>query len=138
MMDRSLYPKNWAEIALEIKAAAGWICQSCDSQGRLCQRPCRKPGESFEDFEDRVIEGSAWSVDYWENVDDDELGSVLIRRGKRFELGVAHLDHVPSNCHLSNLKALCTPCHCRYDLSQMSRKKMLKRERLGQLSLFGQ
>ena len=101
MMDRcpsgrltpTLYPKNWAEIASKIKAAAGWICQSCDSQGRLCQRPCRKPGESFEDFEDRVIEKSeAWAVEYWQNVDDDEFGSVLIRRGKRFELGEIFTD----------------------------------------------
>jgi hypothetical protein len=54
----------------------------------------------------------------------------------RWVLTVAHLDHRPENCDRSNLKALCAPCHCRYDLSQMARKKMLKLERLGQLSLL--
>jgi hypothetical protein len=49
---------------------------------------------------------------------------------------VAHLDHSPKNCDRSNLRALCAPCHCRYDLSQMARKKRLKAERLGQLTLL--
>lgn len=129
MMDRSLYPKNWNSIAFEIKQGVNWVCENC-------ARPCRKSGESLEDFEERVIEGSEWAIEYWESVDDDELGSCLIRRPKRFELGVAHLDHIPSNCDRSNLRALCTPCHCRYDLSQMGRKKLLRRERSGQLSLF--
>ncbi len=130
-IERNLYPKNWEAIAIAIKEGANWHCENCD-------RPCRKSGESLEDFEERM--GFAewageWVQDYWESIEDDEHGSVLIRRSKRFELGVAHLDHVPSNCDRSNLKALCTPCHCRYDLSQMGRKKMLRRERSGQLSL---
>ena len=54
---------------------------------------------------------------------------------KRWELGVAHLDHVPGNCSRTNLRAWCTPCHCRYDLGQMPRKQMLKRERDGQLQI---
>jgi hypothetical protein len=33
------------------------------------------------------------------------------------------------------LKALCTSCHCRYDLRQMGRKQYLKRERHGQLRI---
>jgi hypothetical protein len=123
-----LYPKDWKAIALGIKQGVNWCCENCG-------RPCRKPGETYEDFEERVIEGSKWAIDYWESIQDDELGSVLIRRGKRFELGVAHLDHVPSNCDRSNLRALCVPCHCRYDLSQMPKKKMLRLERSGQLTL---
>ena len=128
-MQISLYPKNWRSMALEIKRGVNWVCENCD-------RPCRESGESLEDFEERVIDGSKWAIEYWEDVDDDEMGNCLIRRNKRFELGVAHLDHIPSNCDRSNLRALCTPCHCRYDLSQMPRKKLLKLERSGQLNLF--
>jgi hypothetical protein len=54
---------------------------------------------------------------------------------RRYLLTVAHLDHVPGNCDRENLKALCAPCHCRYDLKQMGRKQLLKRERQGQLRI---
>jgi hypothetical protein len=56
---------------------------------------------------------------------------------RRFLLTVAHLNHIPADCGRDNLKALCSPCHCRYDLKQMGRKRWLKRERHGQLRLQG-
>lgn len=124
-MDRSLYPANWDEIALKIKRKARWTCQGCG-------RPCRKPGESIAALTDRVGE---WS-DAYEEVDDDEFGPTWVFKRGRFVLTVAHLDHRPDNCKLRNLKALCAPCHCRYDLSQMARKKMVKLEIAGQLNLF--
>lgn len=33
----------------------------------------------------------------------------------KFTLTVAHLDHNPANCASENLKAMCAPCHLRYD-----------------------
>lgn len=30
-------------------------------------------------------------------------------------LTVAHLNHTPEDCRPENLKALCAPCHLRYD-----------------------
>lgn len=30
-------------------------------------------------------------------------------------LTVAHLNHIPEDCSRVNLKALCAPCHLRYD-----------------------
>lgn len=30
-------------------------------------------------------------------------------------LTVAHMNHEPSDCRAENLKALCAPCHLRYD-----------------------
>lgn len=33
----------------------------------------------------------------------------------KFTLTVAHLDHNPANCADENLKAMCAPCHLRYD-----------------------
>jgi hypothetical protein len=125
-MNRSLYPANWDEIALKIKRKARWTCQNCD-------RPCRKPGESIAELASRVGE---WP-DAYEEVDDDEFGPTWVFKRGRFTLTVAHLDHDPWNCRPRNLKALCSPCHCRYDLSQMARKKMVKLELAGQLRLFG-
>ena len=33
----------------------------------------------------------------------------------RIILTIAHLDHIPENCDLSNLRALCQKCHNTYD-----------------------
>lgn len=122
-MDRRLYPSNWEALALAIKTEANWRCEECD-------RPCRRPGESRIDFSFRMAHEGSWPGELFE--DDESEG-----RWQRFTLTVAHLDHIPSNCDRSNLKALCAPCHCRYDLAAMPLKKRLKRERLGQLRLEG-
>ena len=55
----------------------------------------------------------------------------------RFVLTVAHLDHDPWNPN-PRLKVLCSPCHCRYDISpeQMARKRKAKLEFIGQLNLL--
>jgi hypothetical protein len=75
--------------------------------------------------------------DLYETVEDDEFGlHESPTKGGRFVLTVAHLNHIPSDCRPENLRALCAPCHCRYDLSQMALKQQLKLERQGQLNLF--
>jgi hypothetical protein len=130
-MDKSLYPANWDEIALSIKVAAGWQCQEC-------KRPCRHPGESLDNLITRIRNRyPGWSSDLIVYIEDDEFGyhSVPVKTG-RFVLTVAHLNHQPGDCRPENLRALCAPCHCRYDLSQMARKRVLKLERQGQLNLF--
>lgn len=35
--------------------------------------------------------------------------------GSRVVLTTAHLDHMPENCNLENLRAWCQRCHLRYD-----------------------
>lgn len=124
-MNRSLYPPNWDEIASKVKRRARWKCQNCD-------RPCRNPGESVADLEARV---KNWGDAYV--IADGGNGKMVwaFKRG-RFTLTVAHLNHRPEDCRPRNLKAWCAPCHARYDLSQMARKKMFKMEQLGQLRLF--
>lgn len=124
-MNRKLYPANWEAIARAVKDEANWHCEQCG-------RPCRKPGESTWDLYKR-IENQHWQ---WANdLDGEEAdGEPTLKLG-RFVLTVAHLDHRPENCDRANLKALCAPCHCRYDLAAMAQKKRLKAERNGQLSL---
>ena len=115
-MNRKLYPDDWKAIALEIKTAAAWKCQQCGKQ-------CRRNGELWAEF------FSDWDTESAEFAD-------AIEHKQRFTLTVAHLDHHPENCDRSNLKALCAPCHLRYDVSQMAMKKRLKKERGGQLNLI--
>ena len=116
-MQKSLYPSDWDAIAHMVKVESDWRCEQCGKE-------CRQPDEDLIDFIIRTS-GRTHSKAVYER----------LRHPKKWELGVAHLDHNPAKCHRSNLKALCAPCHCRMDLIAMGRKKMLKREREGQLTL---
>ncbi|OLP15607.1 HNH endonuclease [Leptolyngbya sp. 'hensonii'] len=124
-MDRRLYPENWEAIALAIKEAAGWKCQQCG-------RDCRRPGESDGELIDRVWDKSP---DLFETEENEEFGLHQVPKFGRFVLTVAHLNHIPQDCRPENLRALCAPCHCRYDLAAMATKRRLKQEREGQLFL---
>ena len=121
-MDRKLYPPNWDAIATGIKVEVNWCCE-------FCGRACIRPGEPDEEFCDRI--STTANLDECPDVADFRAFP------RRWMMTVAHLDHVPGNCDRANLKALCNPCHCRYDLRQMSLKKLLKRERNGQIRLRG-
>lgn len=119
MRNRHLYPSNWEAIALEIKQNANWICQGC-------AKPCRRPKESIQAFISRTFD----------TVNAEEA----IAYPQRYCLTVAHLDHTPPNCDYSNLRALCSVCHLRYDKDHhvKSRKanKAKKLKDQGQLSIF--
>ena len=56
--------------------------------------------------------------------------------GKRTVITVAHLDHNPANCADENLRALCAPCHLRYDAAQHALAAMTRKAR--QLRAAGQ
>ncbi|ACA99866.1 MULTISPECIES: hypothetical protein [Cyanophyceae] len=134
-MKRELYPDNWEAIALEIKESVHWFCEKCG-------RPCRRPGEDWFDFLEKLQSTfPQWYQQYEEEVYDDDTGEwgYIEKRG-RFILTVAHLDHNPANCDRQNLKALCSVCHLRNDhshhLKNASRTRFLKKQVDGQLSLF--
>ncbi|CAN5624960.1 hypothetical protein BH23CYA1_BH23CYA1_07140 [soil metagenome] len=117
-MNRGLYSDNWERMAFDIKQAANWTCEGCG-------RPCLRPGESVAAFVQRIAD----ELPLWLTFDP-------AHHPRRFLLSVAHLDHLPQNSDRANLKAWCCHCHCRYDLAQMNRKKRLKAEREGQLSML--
>ena len=121
-MQRDRYPAQWQEIALQVKTEANWTCEQCG-------RECKKPGESWTDFIDRVVPKVHCTDSY-------NLLHEITEKPTRFVLTTAHLNHVPEDVTRSNLKALCSACHCRMDLKAMAHKKMLKREFQGQLNLF--
>ena len=50
----------------------------------------------------------------------EKCGKQCRRPGEPFDthrntLTVAHLNHTPEDCRRENLRALCAPCHLRYD-----------------------
>lgn len=66
----------------------------------------------------------------------EECGKQCRRPGEKFDthrrtLTVAHLNHKPWDCRRENLKALCAPCHLRYDAkhhAETRRKHMKEKE----------
>lgn len=54
----------------------------------------------------------------------------------RNTLTVAHLDHTPSNCSEDNLKAMCAPCHLRYDAPRKAADRRRAKHK-DQIPLFG-
>lgn len=75
----------------------------------------------------------------------EECGVQCRRPGAKFNthkltLTTAHLNHIPSDCRDENLKALCAPCHLRYDAAHHAKNAAITRAKKklspGQLSLF--
>ena len=140
MRNRHLYPANWKEISLSVRAGANWRCEECG-------KPCRKPGEAWDEFLDRMGKTRDairwWSITH-DVVDDEEFGMIEIPKPTRFTLTTAHLDHNPANCDRANLKALCAPCHLHYDKEIHARRRAETRSKksrhdalsIGQMSLF--
>lgn len=112
-MNRKLYPTDWEIIALQIKQSANWKCENC-------QRPCRKKRESKSEFRRRLT---------IRNQEEFDL------KPQRFTLTVSHQDHNPANCDPTNLKALCSVCHLRYDAGHHAETRASKKP-FKQLSLF--
>lgn len=118
-IDRKFYPKNWDEIALQVKQEANWRCQDCD-------RLCRMPGESLADFCNRVKTA---------RISECRLVRQILDKPNQFILTVAHIDQNPQNNDASNLRALCSVCHLNHDRPYRLHNSYRKRERRGQLSL---
>lgn len=120
-MQRNLYPKNWDEIAKSVKDKANWTCQECG-------KPCQMPGQSLRDFIERIRTG---------RMSECPVVADFFEAPTRYVLTVSHGNHEPSDCRAENLRALCSPCHLRYDNQPEQRaiKQRLKKEREGQLTL---
>ena len=122
-MDKSRYPINWDVIALSKKERTNWTCEQCG-------KPCQRPGESLFDFVHRLSEH--WTE---EICGEDKHGEPVFKK-QRFCLTVAHLDQNPANNADENLRALCCPCHLKYDHQYLSANRAAKLERQGQISLL--
>jgi hypothetical protein len=122
-INRKHYPPNWEAIALNIKTEANWTCEQC-------HRPCLKPGETLQDYSQRLR--SLFPDRSWVSL--TVLWAVK-EYPQRFRLTVAHLDQDPGNNQRSNLKALCSVCHLGHDRPFRQHNRYRKRERDGQLPL---
>ena len=68
--------------------------------------------ENWKEIARSVKEAADWRC--------QACGKQCRRPGEAFDthrrtLTVAHLNHTPADCRHENLRALCAPCHLRYD-----------------------
>jgi len=123
--NRDRYPPDWAEIRAEVLIRAG---HRCEWEG------CRVPNycAGYWDREAFVIVGTG--------VVDPRVAVQLAVQGHRLVrivLTIAHLDHTPEHCDLSNLRAWCQRHHLRYDLDHhRTSAYMTRHERAGTRELF--
>ena len=90
--------------------------------------------DNWEDIALAVKEDADWKCEC--------CGKQCRRPGEPFDthrrtLTVSHQDHNPSNCERSNLKALCAPCHLRYDSQHHQEARKRNREKKKRLSENG-
>jgi hypothetical protein len=85
--NRSRYPKDWREISLRRKEAAGWRCE-CDGR---CGRGTH--------------EGRCPNMH----------GEPAYGTGSKVVLTLAHLNHVVEDMRPENLMVACQGCHLHYD-----------------------
>jgi hypothetical protein len=117
--NKKLYPKNWKEIRQRILERAGNKCEFCGVENHAV-------GYRNEDGEFVKSVGMQQEAD---ELDGEKLFKIV--------LTVAHLDHDPTNCDPSNLRALCQKCHNNYDKEhrKQTRRKTLEEKR-GQICLL--
>jgi len=118
----SRYPPDWPEIRARILRRAGDRCEECGARNHDYGY---WKGERF--------------VSLGQEIDQTADAMQLLDGVKviRIVLTVAHLDHMPENCQLLNLRALCQRHHNRYDREHRNATASHTRSvRPGQADLF--
>lgn len=131
--NKDRYPKDWHEISRSVRDRAGQVCEECGiANGALGARrndgafmPAMPTGDNGLALTWPKPGELAWCGSH-------ETGCARLKI-VRIVLTVAHLDHTPENCALSNLKAWCQRCHNRYDAR--TRAAGIKRRRLEALAV---
>ncbi|PTB23471.1 hypothetical protein C9I56_38960 [Paraburkholderia caribensis] len=100
--NRARYPKNWKEIVAAVRERSGDRCE-----GSPDYPDCRRPNGWLLNKRTGELTDDGQIAETWELVDGDKVSRIV--------LTTAHLDHVPENCDLSNLRHMCQRCHLNYD-----------------------
>ena len=104
--NKKLYPKNWKEISLYIrKERASGKCEFCGVENYSVGHWVE---DKFFATNEAIRMNEMYGLNVYESIPENKDFVKVV-------LTVAHLDHNPSNCDYSNLRALCQRCHLRYD-----------------------
>lgn len=106
--NRARYPKNWKQIVAQVRERSGDRCE-----GSPAYPDCRVPNGAVGYREDGRWVELGESVDAaGEKIDAAEYDGFKVTK---IVLTTGHLDHVPENCALTNLRHWCQRCHLHYD-----------------------
>ncbi len=141
--NKARYPRNWPDISGKVRERAQHRCEwpGCGARnyaiGHWEQRdgvhvwaPHRN-AEGLESSARSYAEARQLAAElYFERGEEGKPPTVIV-------LTVAHLDHVPENCHPSNLRAWCQRHHLAYDAEHHAKTRQASRRAAsGQLQLL--
>ena len=104
--NRDRYPANWREIRAEVLQRAGHRCEWPGCRARDRARGVWRGGVFMQVM--YPGEPDTFDTRLAQSIDEHEKVITIV-------LTVAHLDHVPEHCDLSNLRAWCQRHHLAYD-----------------------
>lgn len=145
------YPKNWAELRAQRLAIAKNKCEFCgitngvegarDNSGKfydsetLFNFPLNKILRLFsneQELETVNIQPYLFTLEQIQNAVN--LNALPLRR---IWLQTAHLDRVPQNADIANLRCLCPRCHILYDSPySIQKRKETKVKRTNSAAMF--
>lgn len=103
--ERRRYPRDWKQIAADIRKREGDACKWCKAPN----------GAVIVRKKDPPTDWLPW--DEFDSMVPPEVKERDFRpRMTKVVLTVAHLNHIPEDCRDENLVALCQYCHLRYDV----------------------
>jgi hypothetical protein len=100
--NKARYPKDWRSIVGRVRERSGDRCE-----GSPAHPDCRRPNGWLLNKCTGELTDDGEIAEAWEFADGDKVVKIV--------LTTAHLDHVPENCDLSNLRHWCQRCHLLYD-----------------------
>lgn len=106
--NRARYPKDWKAIVEQVRERSGDKCE-----GSPDFPDCRRPNGWLLNKRTGELTDDGVAAEAWELADGDKVSRIV--------LTTAHLDHVPENCDLSNLRHWCQRCHLNYDAEHHAR-----------------
>lgn len=99
------YPANWSEIRAQVQRLAGNKCENCGVPNYAWG--WRESGKFHRVPRDIIHEACGPKARPPLHFQVHKLIEIVC--------ATAHLDHVPENCELTNLRFWCKKCHLNYD-----------------------
>jgi len=127
--NRARYPKEWKAIVEQVRERSGDRCEGSPDYPD-CRVPNGVIGHRDADGQFVELARRGFRVAYIASLHPDLKVFQIV-------LTTAHLDHVPENCDLSNLRHWCQRCHLNYDKHHHAQTmRASRRARLAVADLF--
>jgi len=121
--NKGRYPANWPEIRQRVLKRAKNRCEGCGVKNKA--------------FGYRTPQSDVWiGINTKRMIGKSPMVVWLELIGFRcikIVLTVAHLNHIPEDCRMENLRAWCQRCHNRYDIEHRKQTRRANLPRLKEM-----